>query len=249
MAQRLDPAALERVSASVGYRFKDPMLLAEALTHASAARRATGSGKRSNERLEFLGDRVLGLVIADMLIHGFAEEPEGSLSRRHTALVRRETLAEIAAELELGDWLSVARSEEDTGGRSNPAILADACEALIAAIYLDGGIEPADRFIRRFWQPRLSIMIDPPRDPKTALQEWAQGRGLDLPAYSVRGVTGPPHAPTFEVEVGLPGYVAVTASGSSKRAAEQAAAESLLSTVSGRSAAFGRRGRTRGNRA
>ncbi|WGF86525.1 ribonuclease III [Marinivivus vitaminiproducens] len=238
--------ALERLSACVGYRFRDPGLLSEALTHASAARRATAAGKRSNERLEFLGDRVLGLVVADMLIHRFAEEPEGSLSRRHTALVRRETLAEIAGELGLGDWLSVARSEEDTGGRSNPAILADACEALIAAIYLDGGMEPADRFIRRLWQPRLTLMIDPPRDPKTALQEWAQGRGLELPAYTVRGVTGPPHAPTFEVEVGLPGYVAVTASGSSKRAAEQAAAETLLATVSVR--APGRRSRSRSQR-
>jgi ribonuclease-3 len=214
----------------LGYRFADPALLREALTHSSAA----GRGRRaaaSNERLEVLGDRVLGLVIADLLIRRFANEGEGGLTRRHAALVSGATLAEIALELALGDCLVLARSEADTGGRSKPATLANVLEALIGALYLDGGLEPAATFIGRHFGPRLRAMRAPPQDPKTALQEWAQGRGLALPDYRVVEVAGPAHAPRFEVSVEVGDRPPATAVAGSKRAAEQAAAERLLAAL------------------
>ncbi len=228
----------------IGYRFTEPRLLAEALTHPSATRpegtRGGGRGRRhdagsqhqrSYERLEFLGDRVLGLAIADILIQRFPTESEGALSRRHAALVRRETLAEVAAELDLGACLTLARGEEEGGGRTNPAILADACEALIGAVYRDGGLAPAEAFVRRHWAETLGTMGAPPRDPKTALQEWAQRRSPELPTYEVIEVTGPSHAPTFAVAVHLGGLTPVVGRGASKRAAEQAAAAKLLEAV------------------
>ena len=236
-----EPDRLDELQRRVGYRFHDSDLLAEALTHASAirpdaargGRRRAGGGRRSNERLEFLGDRVLGLIVADMLIHGFPRESEGALSRRHAALVRREACAEVAAELGLGDWLTVARSEEEGGGRANPAILADACEALIGAMYLDGGLAPARDFVRRHWVRPLETTPAPPQDAKTALQEWAQRRSPELPAYEVVGVEGPPHAPTFAVAVRLAGFEPAVGRGASKRAAEMAAAAQLLEAVGG----------------
>jgi ribonuclease-3 len=220
-------AELER---RIGHRFAKPALLREALTHSSATRPGRRA-PRSYERLEFLGDRVLGLMIADLLIRRFPDEGEGALSRRHAALVRKETLAEIGAELALGDWLVLGRSEEDSGGRSNPATLADALEALIGALHLDGGFDIAAAFVERHWLQRLEAMIAPPRDAKTTLQEWAQGRGLPLPDYRVVGASGPAHAPSFEVEVMLPGFAAVRAAGGSKRAAERSAAEQLLARL------------------
>jgi ribonuclease-3 len=214
----------------MGYRFADPVLFREALTHSSATGRAR-RGARSNERLEFLGDRVLGLVIADLLIRRFPKEGEGALSRRHAALVRRATLADIALEIALGDVLILARSEDDAGGRSKPATLANGLEALIGALYLDGGLAPAAAFIARHFGPRLKAMRAPPQDPKTALQEWAQGRGLALPDYRVVEVAGPAHEPRFEVSVQVGDRPPATAVAGSKRAAEQAAAEQLLSLV------------------
>lgn len=213
-----------------GHRFNDPGLLKEALTHPSATRRGKHA-PRNNQRLEFLGDRVLGLVVAHLLIARFPHEDEGPLSRRHAALVRREALAEIAAEFGLGEALTFARSEEGGRGRTNPSILADALEALIGALYLDGGLLVAERFIRTRWESRVRGMGQPPRDAKTALQEWAQARGHKLPAYRLTGTEGPAHAPWFEVEVTLADYPPVTASASSKRQAEQAAAEVLLADV------------------
>jgi ribonuclease-3 len=227
MASEARTAKLER---RIGHHFDKPALLREALTHSSAARPARRA-PRSYERLEFLGDRVLGLMIADLLIHRFPEDGEGALSRRHAALVRKETLAEIGAELSLGESLVVGRSEEDAGGRSNPATLADALEALIGALHLDGGFAAAAGFIERYWRERLDAMIEPPRDAKTALQEWAQGRGLPLPDYRVVASSGPAHAPSFEVEVVLPGLPPVRAAGGSKRAAERSAAEQLLARL------------------
>lgn len=222
-----DAAAIEL---RIGHRFAREGLLREALTHSSATGHGR-RGRRSNERLEFLGDRVLGLVIAELLIARFPDEGEGALSRRHAGLVRRETLAEVGSEIGLGEWLVLARSEEEGGGRSNPAILADATEAMIGALFLDGGLGAAEGFIRRHLEPRLSGMQAPPCDAKTALQEWAQGRGLGLPEYRVVGEAGPPHAPTFEVAVSLTDFQPTRASGGSKRAAEQAAAERLLEQV------------------
>jgi ribonuclease III len=220
------PDAAKAIEARIGHAFADRMLLTEALTHSSATGR--DRGRRSNERLEFLGDRVLGLVIADLLLARFPSEGEGDLSRRHAGLVRRETLAEVAGELGAARWLVVGRSEEEAGGRGNPALLANVVEALIGALYLDAGLGAAERFIRQHWLGRLQSMAVPPRDAKTALQEWAQSRGLGLPAYVVAAVAGPAHAPRFDVSVSLAGFPPGRAIAGSKRAAEQAAAEQLL---------------------
>lgn len=222
--------ARARVEAWLEHHFSDRSLLVEALTHPSATRRGKHA-PRNNQRLEFLGDRVLGLVVAHLLIARFPHEEEGPLSRRHAALVRRETLADIARSFGLGDMLTFARSEEAGNGRDNPSILADALEALIGALYLDGGLAPAERFVRTHWESHLRKMHQPPRDAKTALQEWAQGRGLSLPSYRLLDTRGPAHAPLFEVEVSLADFPAMTASASSKRQAEQAAAKALLETV------------------
>jgi ribonuclease-3 len=221
-------ADAKAIEARLSHQFGDPSLLGEALTHSSAAGR--DRSRRSNERLEFLGDRVLGLVIADLLIGLYPGEGEGDLSRRHAALVRRETLAEVAVDLDAGQWLVVGRSEEDAGGRGNPALLANVVEALIGALYLDAGLPAAEDFIRQHWLPRLRSMAVPPRDAKTALQEWAQSRGLGLPAYEVAAVAGPAHAPRFDVSVSLAGFAGRAVAGS-KRAAEQAAAEQLLAQL------------------
>jgi len=218
------------IEAWVDYRFNDQKLLAEALTHPSATRRGKHA-PRNNQRLEFLGDRVLGLVVAHLLIARFPHEEEGPLSKRHAALVRRETLADIAGRFRLGDMLTFARSEEAGNGRVNPSILADALEALIGALYLDGGLDPAERFIRARFEPHVLSMGQPPRDAKTALQEWAQGQGLSLPVYTLTKTSGPAHAPVFDVQVTLAKYQPMTASANSKRQAEQAAAKALLKAV------------------
>ena len=215
------PAAL---AVRLGHDFARCDLLAEALTHPSAASRR----HHSYERLEFLGDRVLGLVVADMLIDAFPGEPEGDLALRHAALVRREALSAVAGEIGLGDHLRLAPGEAEAGIRDNAAIQADAMEAVIAALYLDGGLEAARRFIARYWARPMAEATRPPRDAKTALQEWAQGRGLPLPQYCEQARSGPPHGPTFTVEVRLAGKRPVRATGASKRAAEQAAAEKML---------------------
>ncbi len=222
-------APLAGLEQRLGHRFKVPALLQEALTHSSAKRR--GGAAISNQRLEFLGDRVLGLVIAEDLVSRFPLEDEGALSRRHAALVRRQALAEIALVLELGDWLVLARSEADAGGRANPSILADALEAVIGALYLDGGLTVAADFVRQHWASLAAPMATPPRDPKTSLQEWAQARGLGLPRYEVVKAEGPAHAPCFDVTVTLPDLPPAHARAGSKRAAEQAAAEQLLETI------------------
>ena len=215
----------------LGYQFKEERLLMEALTHGSATvlkRRR----RRTNERLEFLGDRVVGLAVAELLICRYPDEPEGALSSRLSGLVSERALAEAARELDLGAWLEVARSEEDAGGRERPAILADAFEAVLGAVYLDGGWEAAAAIVRRCVEPRLETMVGPPRDAKTALQEWTQSRGLGLPEYRVTRTSGPAHAPTFEIAASLGDLASATATGGSKRAAEQAAAEQLLARLS-----------------
>jgi ribonuclease-3 len=184
-----------------------------------------------NQRLEFLGDRVLGLVISEMLFTAFPGEDEGALARRLAALVRQDSLDQVAREIELGQYLLLSRGEEEGGGRNNPAILADACEALIGALYLDSGLETARRFIERHWRPKMNAEAKPPQDAKTTLQEWAQAAGLALPLYTVVKSEGPPHDPVFEVSVSVAGQKPVTARGRSKRAAEQAAARGLLDQV------------------
>jgi ribonuclease-3 len=218
----------------IGYKFVRRELLQEALTHPSAlaaARRRDRRRKlvkRGYERLEFLGDRVLGLVVADLLWRRFEDEPEGDLTRRHTHLVRREALARVAEAIELGPHLVLSRAETAAGAAGNPGILADACEALVAAIFVDGGFAAASSFVRRFWEPLIDEMEEPPRDPKTALQEWAQARGLELPAYELVSTSGPDHSPLFTVAASVAGGDRATATASSKRLAEARAAASLL---------------------
>lgn len=216
-----------RLADTVGHRFQRVDLLDEALTHSSIASR--GHRQRpSYERLEFLGDRVLGLVVAEMLITRFPQEAEGALARRLAALVRRESLVRVAEEIDLGGHLALSKAEEDAGGRANPAILADCCEAVIGALYLDGGLDVAAAFVRRHWRRLMEESTTPPKDAKTALQEWAQGLGKPLPVYEMVAMQGPPHDPIFEVAVRVEGMGPETAQGPSKRAAEQAAATAML---------------------
>jgi len=222
-----------RLAGLLGHSFKNPAALDEALTHRSAAerQRVDAAFRFGNERLEFLGDRVLSLVVADMLLAQFPAESEGELARRHAALVRAGALAAVAREIELGSDLILGESEDATGGRDKSAILADACEAVIGALYLDGGLDAARGFIERLWQPLIAGSPRPPRDPKTELQEWAQGRGLPLPAYREVGRDGPAHAPKFVIEVEVKGHAAVRGAGGNKREAERIAAQSLLETL------------------
>ena len=218
----------------IGHRFARPDLIEQALTHPSALGPERRRGRRrpaekhGYERLEFLGDRVLGLVVADLLWQRFESEPEGPLTRRHTHLVRRETLARVAEAIGLGSRLVLSPAEAAAGGAANPGILADACEAVIAAIYLDGGFAAAAEFVRRWWEPLIAGMEGPPSDPKTALQEWAQARGLALPAYRLVAAGGPDHAPLFTVSASVAGGDPATATASSKRLAETRAAAALL---------------------
>ena len=220
---------LGRLKAQLGHEFEDAELLRCALTHASATR-GPGGDLISYERLEFLGDRVLGLIIAKLLFLRFPGEPEGDLARRLAALVRKETLADVAVGLELGRHIDFGPGEQE-GGAETPSVLADACEAVIGALYLDGGLSVAERFVLPYWTPYLEAEETPPLDAKTALQEWAQGRALPLPSYQEIAREGPPHEPIFTVEVRVEGQRSVTAQGRSKRMAEQAAAESLLAQL------------------
>ncbi len=225
-----DLTHLERL---LGHDFHDRRLLEEALTHASLAggRPRRGRPRRSNERLEFLGDRVLGLTIARLLFERFPEDTEGALGARLSHLVNRDTLAAVAREIGLAAWLRLSRGEEGAGGRANPGILADCLEAVIGALFLDGGLEAAERFVRRHWTARVEALEAPPQDAKTALQEWAQGHGLSRPTYHLREAAGPDHAPRFRVEVSVEGLPPAVGEGGSKRAAEQAAARRLLETI------------------
>ena len=221
-----DAAAAGSLEEALGHRFARPALLALALRHPSA-----GTQAGSNQRLEFLGDRVLGMVVAAMLYEAFPHEAEGALSQRYSALVRREALEGVARSLALGDRLTLSRSEGASGGRDNPANLADACEAVIGALYVDGGLEAAERFIRRHWAPAMNADPEPPRDPKTQLQEWTQSRALGLPVYRTLSSTGPAHAPLFEVEAEVARLGKTVATGATKRAAEQCAAGALLARI------------------
>jgi ribonuclease III len=215
---------LDELLNKLGYHFENPALLDEALTHVSAPK-ADG---QSYQRLEFLGDRVLGLAIADLLYRTFPGAPEGELSRRLAELVRRESCAEIAIAWDIGPYLKLGAGEAHAGERRNQTILADVCEAIIGAAFLDGGYEAARGVVERAFQPLLEAPRRPLRDPKSALQEWAQGRGLPPPTYSIAEQTGPDHAPKFRVMVKVKGAETEFGLGTSKRIAEQAAARSLL---------------------
>lgn len=213
----------------IGHRFADPSLLREALTHRSASRGARGS----NERLEFLGDRVLGLLVAEWLIERHPDETEGDLGKRLASLVARPTLAEIAARIGLAGHLIVPASETSAGVRARSTVMADAVEAVIAALYLDGGLELARRFVRTHFAPVVEAMGIPPTPAKTRLQEWLAARGLGVPRYAVTEASGPPHAPCFTMRVEAAGGEA-DAAGRTKRAAEEAAAAKLLAMLEAR---------------
>lgn len=221
----LSPEVTEPLESAIGYRFSDRALLSRALTHSSR------EGEQSNERLEFLGDRVLNLVIAEALFRRFEREEEGGLASRLNALVRKETCAEVAKAVGIGPVLRLSPGEKETGGREKPAILGDACEALIAAVLLDADFDTARAMVLRLWADYLDGVAQPPRDPKNALQEWTQGRGLGVPDYEVVGREGPDHAPVFTVAVRVRGYPEARASGSSRRAGEQAAAQRMLEAI------------------
>lgn len=215
----------------IGYTFTKPELLQGALTHPSlAGLRQKKRGVMPYERLEFLGDRVLGLIIAEWLYEKYPDADEGEMAKRHAALVNREALRSVAAEIGLGQYLRLARGEEAGAARKNLATLPDAMEALLGALYLDGGLKAAGEFIHRYWQKDIA-MEEAPADPKTALQEWAQGQGLPLPQYKVLEHSGPAHAPKFIIEASVKGYEPAVAEGNSKRAAQKAAAELLLRQV------------------
>jgi ribonuclease-3 len=233
---RLTHRRRSEIEAALGHVFREPSLLVEALTHASSVRAGpdrTARPRRSYQRLEFLGDRVLGLVIAHLLIERFPIDAEGALTHRHVALVRKESLAQVAQRLGLGRWLQVAACEVEPNGALKPAMLADSCEALIGALYLDGGLEAARAFVTREWQPLIETVQSPPRDAKMMLQEWAQARGIERPAYRIVATSGPPHAMTFTVEATLADLPPVVAVGNTKRAAERAAASRMLEQVGG----------------
>jgi len=214
----------DTLSSRLGHAFHDKSLLARALTHASA------DTVRSNERLEFLGDRVLGLVVADKLHRLYPDDPEGVLALKLNALVRREACAAAAERAGLADHVVLAASEAASGGRRKSAILAGVCEAVIAALYVDGGYDVARAFIERYWDEAFAKLGADMRDAKTALQEWAQAR-RDAPVYKLVGREGPDHAPRFVVEVTIKSEGSATGEGNSKREAEQAAARTLLARV------------------
>lgn len=225
-AKDKERAALEE---RIGYKFADKELLERALTHISAL--SGGNRNASYQRLEFLGDHVLGLVISDMLYKSFPRANEGEMSRRLSDLVRKETCAEVARAMDIGPALKLGNSESHAGGRLRANILADACEGLVGAVFLDGGYQAADALVARFWRERMLKPARPLRDPKTMLQEWAQGRGLPAPDYRELERTGPHHDPEFRVAVVLPDRPPAEGVGNSKRAAEQAAAAGMLTRI------------------
>ncbi len=218
---------LNAFQARVGHEFKRPELLLRAVTHSSM----TSPNRDDNQRLEFLGDRVLGLVMAEALIEQDAQASEGQLAPRFNALVRKEACADVAREIDLGQVLKLGRSEMLSGGRRKQALLGDAMEAVIAAVYRDAGFEIARELVLRLWGTRLHSVEQDARDPKTALQEWAQARGLPPPAYIELSRTGPDHAPHFTIEARLTSGDTEMASAGSKRQAEQVAARDLLKKV------------------
>ncbi|MGI9371126.1 MAG: ribonuclease III [Hyphomicrobiales bacterium] len=221
-------ATRDKLAARIGYDFASDDLLQRALTHSSY--RAGGKKKpsRNNERLEFLGDRVLGLVIADWLFATYPDENEGDLAPKLNALVRKETCAHAAQDINLGKHLKLGRGEESAGGRDKMAVLGNAMEALIAAVYLDGGYSAAHTMVLHVWEPHLATVTSLRKDAKTALQEWAQARGLPSPVYREKERTGPDHEPVFVMEVEIQGHKSDAAQGASKRIAEQSAAEAFL---------------------
>ncbi|MFN3823776.1 MAG: ribonuclease III [Pseudorhodobacter sp.] len=220
-------ADLAAFAARLGHGFSTPDLLMRAVTHSSIS----SPTRPDNQRLEFLGDRVLGLVMAEALLEADPKAAEGRLAPRFNALVRKETCADVAREIGLGDVLKLGRSEMMSGGRRKEALLGDAMEAVIAAVYVDAGFDAARQVILRLWGRRIAGVEPDARDPKTALQEWAQARGMAPPGYVELGRSGPDHQPVFTVEARLENGEVERAEAGTKRAAEQAAARALLARM------------------
>jgi ribonuclease III len=223
-AARAAAAALE---ARIGHKFTDPTLLATAFTHVSALKSARKRGD-SYQRLEFLGDHVLGLIVSDMLYRAFPNANEGELSKRLADLVRKETCADVATSLALVDDIKLGAVGAGASARLRKSVLGDICEAVIGAIFLDGGYAAAAQFVERNWTERMRRPRLPLRDPKTVLQEWAQAKGLPTPVYREVERTGPHHDPQFRVAVDLPGLAPAEGIGGSKRAAEKVAASVMI---------------------
>ncbi|WP_136636301.1 ribonuclease III [Pseudooceanicola onchidii] len=220
-------AELKEFQRRIGHDFARPELLVRAVTHSSVSSPTRGD----NQRLEFLGDRVLGLVMAEALFAKDMDASEGQMAPRFNALVRKEACADVARQVDLGTVLKLGRSEQLSGGRRKQALLGDAMEAVIAAVYRDAGFEAARDLILRLWGDRIDQVEEDARDAKTALQEWAQARGLPPPSYAELERKGPDHAPEFRIEARLKSGQSATATAGSKRAAEQAAAQALLKSI------------------
>jgi len=220
-------AELVAFSDRIGHSFEQPALLIEAVTHASVS----SAGKTDNQRLEFLGDRVLGLVMSEALLSADREASEGLLAPRFNALVRKEACADVAQQIDLGAVLRLGRSEMMSGGRRKMALLGDAMEAVIAAVYLDAGFDVARDMVLRLWGERVKRVDADARDAKTMLQEWAQARKLLPPSYDLTGRSGPDHAPQFEITASLQTGESAKATAGSKRLAEQSAAQELLAAL------------------
>jgi ribonuclease-3 len=222
---RFSEAEFESICACVGYEFRDRDLIKAALTHGSSK---TGSLKTSYQRLEFLGDRVLGLVIAEELYRRHPRRAEGQLAPNFSLLVRAETCAEAATELGIGEFIRLGTKERLQGIAKNVFILGDVMEAILGAVYLDGGLEPARALILRLWEKRLSSRSTSVKDAKSFLQEWALARSKTIPSYRIIAREGPDHSPNFTIAVSVDGYAEAVAQGQSKRAAEQLAAQAFL---------------------
>ena len=216
----------------LGHEFRDPRLLERALTHASVGEGGspqTSKAPRDNERMEFLGDRVLGLLVADRLHNDFPEADEGQLSSRLHSLVDKHACGRVGAALGIGEAVRLSPGETKSGGRRKEGVIADAVEAVLAAVWLDGGYDAARKAFERAWADELA---NPPAqalgNPKSALQEWAQGQGRPLPTYRIAERTGSDHAPTFTIEVTVEGFEPLSAQGRSRQDAEKAAATAML---------------------
>ncbi|MCH2548303.1 MAG: ribonuclease III [Alphaproteobacteria bacterium] len=210
------------IEQKIGYKFRQRGLLEEALTHPSCAK------SYSNQRLEFLGDTVLGMMVAQLIFRLFPSEREGDLARRQAGLVCGESLVSYARSKNLAEFLILADGEETAGGRDNPTNLEDLVEALFGAIYLDGGLEAVEATFLPYWEQQANNVTEPPKDPKTALQEWAQARGKTLPSYTLIAADGPAHAPMFTIEVAIEDGTLFSATAGTKRLAEREAARLLL---------------------
>jgi ribonuclease-3 len=229
-AKAASKAAVEAtaaIEARIGHTFADPSLLVAAITHVSALKSSHKRGE-SYQRLEFLGDHVLGLIVSDMLYRAFPNADEGELSKRLADLVRKESCAEVARSLGLLDDIKLGAVGAGASARLRKSVLGDICEAVIGAVFLDGGYGVASEFVTRNWTERMQKPRRPLRDPKTVLQEWAQGKGLPTPVYREVERTGPHHDPQFRVAVDLPGLAPAEGIGGSKRAAEKVAASVMI---------------------